>query len=106
MLPLPPIHRHPHATQPLTPQALPDTIFLLRRVIRCPARRAVDLTVAASTPAPAVASVLLRGRVAVRVDVFAVDILRFRDEGAAAVAPPCVALLEAEELDLLVKEVD
>lgn len=40
------------------------------------------------------------------VDIFAVDVLRFRDECAAAVASAGVSLLQAEELDLLGDEVE
>ncbi len=41
-----------------------------------------------------------------RVYVFAVDVYRLGDEGGAPIAALSVALLEAEELDLLGYEVD
>ena len=47
---------------------------------------------------------LVRARL--RIDILAVDILRFGDEGGAAIAAFRVALFEAEELDFAGDEVD
>lgn len=41
-----------------------------------------------------------------RVYIFAIHILRFRDECAASIASACVALLKTEELELGVDEVE
>jgi len=91
--PLPPIHLiQTHLAQP--PASLRLCAASRRR------RRRRDFTVAGACGA---FGGVCRGG---RIDVLAIDVLRFRDEGAAAIAPARVPLLEAEELDFLGEEVE
>lgn len=46
------------------------------------------------------------GLIGYGIDIFAIDILSVADKGASAVARACISLFEAEELQLLLQQVE